>query len=112
LAKILGTGLVNSRIWIFSTKDNIVQSTDLAKSIGTVVVCTPLICREDCPGVLKIGPEGERAVRAGEVGRERDLLFGIAVLEHDAEFHFNLAMFVTKGHWGLEEGVMMGVTAN
>ena len=88
------------------------QSTDSAKSIGTVVGCTPLICREDCPGLLKSGPEGERGVRAGEVGRERDLLFGIAVLEHDAEFHFNLAMFVTKGHWGLEEGVMMGVTAN
>ena len=34
------------------------------------------------------------------------------MLGHDAGFHFNLAMFVTKGHWGLEEGVMMGATAN
>ena len=62
--------------------------------------------------MLRNSPGGERGVQAGEVGRERDLSFDIAVLEHDAEFHFNLAMFVTKGHWGLEEGVMMGVTAN
>ena len=49
---------------------------------------------------------------AGEVRRERDLLFDIAVLKHDVEFHFNLSMFVTRGHWGLKEGVKMGVTAN
>ena len=101
---------MNRSIRIFSTKDNIVQSTDSAKSIGTVVVCTPLICREDCPGLLKSGPEGERGVRVGERGRE--LLFGIAVLGRNAEFHLNLAMLVTRGHWGLEVGVMMVATAN
>ena len=74
------------------------QFTDSAKSIGTVVGDTPLFCREDCPCLLKSSPEGERGVQAGEVGRERDLSFDIAVLEHDAEFHFNLTMFVTRGH--------------
>ena len=78
LAKTLGTGLVNCSMRIFSTKDNIVQSTDSTKSIGTVSDCTPLIRREDCPGSVKRGPEGERWVRVGERGRE--FVFGISLL--------------------------------
>ena len=78
LAKTLGTGLVNCSMRIFSTKDNIVQSTDSTKSIGTVSDCTPLIWREDCPGSVKRGPEGERRVRVGERGRE--FVFGISLL--------------------------------